>query len=294
MDSENRSVAFVAMKFDSDHWRDKRYIVIKEELDQAGFDCVRADQINTSGSVVDEVCRLLKDAKLVIIDSSGDSQSVSYEIGYCHGIGRPADTTLLLRSDANIPFNYRHFRHRVYKDLRHLRQLIRDYLKLSEPIMDEMYGYAFTFEFSEQAYIDYIYDGAACIFDALATLNFTGRAECYAGEQFSSGERLFTVGLVLRLPGRKPTPTYKWWQKVVRFVSASAAKSQGRIKLDTQLSELASKRGMKAWFPQCGGAEFVDGSVARLIGGEASVQDSSFFSTWMRSANRNSEATLVE
>jgi len=180
MDTGNRPVAFVAMKFDSDHWRDKRYRVIREELEQAGFDCMRADQINTSGSVVDEVCRLLKDAKLVIIDSSGDSQNVSYEVGYCHGIGRPTTATLLLRSDANIPFNYRHFRHRVYKDLRHLRRLIRDYLKVPEPIVDEMYGYAFTFEFSEQAHAGYIYDGATCIFDALTQANSLARVSVYS------------------------------------------------------------------------------------------------------------------
>jgi len=294
MNNDARPVAFVAMKFDSDHWRDKRYIIIREELDKAGFDCLRADQISTSGLVVDEVCRLLKEAKLVVIDSSGDSQSVSYEIGYCHGIGRPANTTLLLRSDSNIPFNYRHFRHRVYRDVRHLRRLIRDYLNLSEPILDGMYGYAFTFEFSEKASHDYIYDGAACIFDSLRELSFSGRAECYSIEHFGLGERLFTIGLVLRLPGRKTTPECTWWRKISQLVSKSADKSNGRITLDQMLSEMAAKGSLKDTFLPCGAAEFVNGSVTRLIGSEGSEQDLSFFSLWVRSSDQESEVPVTK
>ncbi len=269
------------MKFDGDHWRDKRYIAIREELEQAGFKCLRSDEINTSGQIVDEVCRLLNDAALVVIDSSGDSHSVSYEIGYCHGIGRPAEKTLLLRGDANIPFNYRHFRHRVYRDLRHLRRLVRDYLRLSEPLQDDMYGYVFSFEFSDQAKLDYIYDGAVCVFNALKKLNFTGRAECYSAERYEFPGRVFTVGIVLRLPGRKPTPNYAWWQKVVRLASAAAANSKGRIKLDTMMSELAEKRAMKAWLVPCGAAEFVGGQIDKIIGGEGD-EDSSFFVYWDR------------
>ena len=281
MEMDNRPVAFVAMKYDTDHWNDKRYAAISEELENAGFLSLRSDQINTSGPVVDEVCRLLKEAALVVIDSSGDSQSVSYEIGYCHGANRPADKTLLLRSDANIPFNYRHYRHRVYKDIRHLRRLIRDYLKLSEPILDTMYGYAFTFQYSEQAHFGYIYEGAACIFDALQELKFTGKAECYSGERYEFGGRIFTVGMALRIPGRKMTPDYEWWRRVVHLVSDSAKQTQGRIMLHESSCELAEKAAIKAYNIYCGAAEFENGNAIRLIGEVNSENDSSFFSKWI-------------
>lgn len=98
-----KPIAFVAMKFDSDHWSDRRYLAIKEELQNAGFTCLRADEIRTSGQVLEEVCRLLKEASLVLIDSTGDSHNVSYEIGYCHGAGRPSERTLLIRCDSDIP-----------------------------------------------------------------------------------------------------------------------------------------------------------------------------------------------
>ena len=60
MTDNHRPTAFVAMQFESDHWRDKRYVAIREELEHAGFSCVRADELKTSGPVVDAPiqCRL--------------------------------------------------------------------------------------------------------------------------------------------------------------------------------------------------------------------------------------------
>ena len=126
--------AFVAMKFTTDPWRDKTYLAIREVLENAGYDCIRADEIRTSGPAVDEVCRLLREADLVVIDSSGDSHNVSYEIGYCHGVDRPADRTILLKNSDSLPFNYQHYRHSVYRDTRHLRRLLRGHLGMIEPI----------------------------------------------------------------------------------------------------------------------------------------------------------------
>ncbi len=282
MDDKERPVAFVAMKFDNDHWRDKRYLAIREELENAGFSCVRADEINTSGYAVDEVCRLLKEADLVVIDSSGNSPNVSYEIGYCHGIGRSPRKTLLLSSDPDIPFNYRQYRYRVYKDLRHLRRLVRDYLKIYEPITDDMYGYAFGFEYSESVGFGYILEGAICVFEALQQKGFTGRAECYSAEHFYTGERLFTVGLVLRQPGKNPTPNYKWWKALSVLVSGFADKKEGRIRFDSDTSELASKRAMKHDFLPSGVAEFNEGSITRLLEYDPEYGDSSFFAAWVK------------
>ena len=90
-------IAFVAMKFDGNHWNDKRYIAISEVLEEVGYAPLRANQIKTSKPIVEEVCDLLENSELVIIDSSGDSHSVSYEIGYCHDVGRSKDKTILIR-----------------------------------------------------------------------------------------------------------------------------------------------------------------------------------------------------
>src|SRR5437763_12793398 len=132
--AKKQRIAVVAMRFSGDDWNDKNYLAIKEVAEEAGCKCIRADEIPTSGAVVDEVCTYLRDADLVVIDSSGDSHSVSYEIGYCHGVQRPPQRTILLRDSANLPFNFQHYRHRVYRDSRHLRKLIRDFLAVYEPL----------------------------------------------------------------------------------------------------------------------------------------------------------------
>ena len=272
--------AFVAMKFGPNHWKDKKYIAIREELEVVGYKCTRADEIRTSGAVVDEVCKLLRDAELVVIDSSGDSHSVSYEIGYCHGIGRSPDTTLLLRDNTGLPFNYQHYRHRVYRDLRHLRRLIRDYLGTSEPLSVDQYGYVFGFEFKPETF-DYILHGAYCVFEALREAKFSGRCECYAAERFEIPGRIFTVGVMLRCPGRKPIPDHAWWRKLQKAIARHSTTYKDSIKLADDLYELARKRTMiDALLPR-GVAEFSDGDLVRLVGSS----DDSFLRSYLENKN---------
>ncbi|HEV8000087.1 MAG TPA: hypothetical protein VGP63_09415 [Planctomycetaceae bacterium] len=279
MSYKNRPLAFVAMRFRDDHWRDKSYVPIREELEAAGYQVLRADELRTSGAIVEEVCRLLKEADLVVLDDSGDSHSVSYELGFCHGVGRDPGKTLLLRNTPQIPFNYQHYRHRVYKDVRHLRRLLRDFLSISEPLTDDMYGYAFTFEYSDSAVSGYIMDGAETIIDALLETEFTGRCEIFAGEQVALPDRLFTIGAAVRLRGKTNTPSYATWMKLVVRTAELTRRFNGRIQLDQQLSELADKRGMKAWFPYCGAAEIRDGQIVTILD---TTDDGNFFDSYIR------------
>jgi hypothetical protein len=206
----------------------------------------------------------LRESDLVVIDSSGDSHSVSYEIGYCHGIGRPTHKTILLRDNAQLPFNYRHYRHRVYRDARHLRRLLRDYFAISQPLRDDQYGYTFTFDFSGTAHFGYIMDGAACIFTALREEKFTGRCECWSMEHFGR-DRMFSVGIMLRRPKSPPTPDYDFWQRVTAKVESLAAKTNGRIAFDTLSSELAQKRAMRDSMLWCGAAQFASGEIVHVL-----------------------------
>jgi hypothetical protein len=267
------------MQFTNDHWRDKRYIAIQEELNHAGFSCVRADEIKTSGPVVDEVCRLLREADLVVIVSTGDSHSVSYEIGYCHGVGRAGDSTLLLRDNSDIPFNYRHYRHRVYRDLKHLRRLVRDYLKIYEPLSPEQYGFTFSFSFS--GHYGYIQNGAFCIFEALRQGQFTGRCECYSVERFTLGN-FFCVGVMLRRQNRPAIPDYDWWTKLQESVAQIHTKFKDSITLEPELCEMAMKSAMTASFLPCGIAEFTDGHVSRILGSDVD----SFFRSYQDSLKK--------
>lgn len=214
--------AFIAMRFSDDPWRDKVYLAIREELEKANYKCIRSDEIRTSGPVVDEVCRLLAEADLVVIDSSGDSHSVSYEIGYCHGIGRSSDSTLLLKDNAELPFNYRHYRHRVYRDVRHLRRLVRDYLGLIEPIRPDALGRVYSFDFSEDATYGYIFDGAKCVCLTPFAISSTQDAVSVTRPRdFNGAESLLWVSCCVQVIGRRNLQTNsggswgKWLNRTV-------------------------------------------------------------------------------
>ena len=275
--------AFIAMKFTKDPWHDKVYVAIRDVLEPAGYNCIRADEIRTSGPIVEEECRLLREADLVIIDSSGDSHSVSYEIGYCHGFGRPADRILLLRKDDNLPFNYRHYRHRVYRDNRHLKRLICQFLGLIEPIRAQALGYTYSFDFSSEARHGYILDGAVCVFDALAELNFTGRCECFSVERFYWG-RVFLIGVMLRPSNKQAEPTPEFWKKLYDRIEKYSKRYSQKITLTRNGSEYATKMAMEASMIFCGAAQFKKGCVDQLF----TIDDEgegSFISSWQELKN---------
>ena len=50
MEYEDRPTAFVAMKFENDHWRDAKYLAIREELEKCGYQVCISDEIKTSSA----------------------------------------------------------------------------------------------------------------------------------------------------------------------------------------------------------------------------------------------------
>ena len=46
--------AFIVMEFTKDPWHDKVYAAIRDVLEPAGYNCIRADEIRTSGPIVEE------------------------------------------------------------------------------------------------------------------------------------------------------------------------------------------------------------------------------------------------
>lgn len=206
--------AFVAMKFTRPPEQDPVYQRIRKPLREAGYVVTRADEIRTSGAVVDEVCTRLRESELVILDSTGDSHSVSYEIGYCHGIGRSADSTLLLkRAASDIPFNYRHFRHRTYASLPGLEKEIRTFLGLSSPIPGSALANTITFEVPPRA-TPSVGDIEACTIRAARDFRMSGRLEAH----FSGGYLHVVQDGEVREAFFRRTPT-QWMKLLVLHVA---------------------------------------------------------------------------
>ncbi len=253
------------MKFDDDPWNDARYLIIRDVAEDAGYRVIRADEITTSGAVVDEVCRLFRESALVILDTTGDSLSVSYELGYCHGINRDPAQMILLRKGVgkDIPFNYKHFRFRCYRDLRHLRRLLQEWFGLLRPLSDGSYGYAFPFTIAPGAGI-FGREVADTFLSAFESLSVSGRIEYYAGDSFVSGIE-YVVCIGHRPSRKKDQLDLRDWQRIADHVQTHVNKRHAHVTLLREFCELGELQSFKHYYLYCGAAEFVGGKPVRTI-----------------------------
>lgn len=122
---------FVMMPFGA--WFDRYYAEIYvPAIKEAGFEPVRADELFTTGSVVEQIWEQIEKAKLLLADLSGKNPNVFYELGLSHAARKPVVFTAAQVDD--VPFDLRHLRVIIY-DIREpewaarLRKSIADYLR---------------------------------------------------------------------------------------------------------------------------------------------------------------------
>jgi hypothetical protein len=122
---------FVMMPFGE--WFDRYYQEIYvPAIKDAGFEPVRADELFTTGSVVEQIWDQIEKAKLLLADLSGKNANVFYELGLAHAARKPVVFTSSSTDD--VPFDLRHLRVIIY-DIREpewatrLRKSISDYLR---------------------------------------------------------------------------------------------------------------------------------------------------------------------
>lgn len=78
------------------------------------FNPLRADDIFTSSSIVEDIWEHINRAKLIISDVSGKNPNVFYELGIAHTIGK--DVIIITQNKDDIPFDLRHIRYFLYVD----------------------------------------------------------------------------------------------------------------------------------------------------------------------------------
>jgi hypothetical protein len=122
---------FVMMPFGE--WFDRYYQEIyAPAIKEAGYEPVRADELFTTGSVVEQIWEQIEKAKLLLADLSGKNANVFYELGLAHAARKPVIFTAAVVED--VPFDLRHLRVIIY-DIREpewaprLRKSIADYLR---------------------------------------------------------------------------------------------------------------------------------------------------------------------
>jgi hypothetical protein len=124
-------------------------------IKEAGFEPIRADELFTTGSVVEQIWEQIQKAKVLLADLSGKNANVFYELGLAHAAKKPVVFTSAVVED--VPFDLRHLRVIIY-DIREpewaprLRKSISDYLRNAMKEPEKSIPHPFRFlEETEQA-----------------------------------------------------------------------------------------------------------------------------------------------
>jgi hypothetical protein len=130
----NTGLCFILMPF-TEPWSDRVYKrLIKQNIEDLGLQCLRADNLNGS-IIIEDIWTSINQAAIIISDVTNKNPNVMYEMGIVHTLGKPS--ILLTQDIANTPFDFRHLRHNVYQDNIEGFEIFGDKLK---KIIKEMYA----------------------------------------------------------------------------------------------------------------------------------------------------------
>lgn len=87
--------------------------VIKPAIEAFGLDCVRGNEIYSEQSIVHDIWKSIRAARIVVAELSGRNPNVLYEVGLAHALGKPI--ILLTRNQDDVPFDLKSLRY-VYYD----------------------------------------------------------------------------------------------------------------------------------------------------------------------------------
>lgn len=82
--------------------------IIKPAAKAAGLEARKADEIYSTGPIIQDIWRQIWEAPVVIADVTEKNPNVNYELGICHTLGVP--TVIITQSLNDVPFDYRHRR----------------------------------------------------------------------------------------------------------------------------------------------------------------------------------------
>lgn len=101
-------------------------LIVLPAVEKFGFDVVRADKIAGTGSITEDVLRLVQESELCIVDLTGHNPNVFYECGRRHETGRPY--IQLIEHKDRIPFDLAGIRTIKYQlaDARTVRKAVTE------------------------------------------------------------------------------------------------------------------------------------------------------------------------
>lgn len=108
---EISNTCFVIMPFHS-LFESEYERVIRPAIEEAGLECVRGDEIYTEQTIVQDIWKSIRNARVIVAELSGRNPNVMYETGLAHAIGKPI--IMLTREQQDVPFDLRSLRYIYY------------------------------------------------------------------------------------------------------------------------------------------------------------------------------------
>jgi tetratricopeptide (TPR) repeat protein len=96
---------------------DKTYrIIIRKAVEEAGLECIRADDVIHAGTIDKPMYQLLLEADVVVADLSTSNANAIYELGVRHAL-KPHTTIVIAEKQFKFPFDLGHLLIRPYEHL---------------------------------------------------------------------------------------------------------------------------------------------------------------------------------
>lgn len=131
-----KNKCFVIMPFKSEF--DLLYGNLKESLEIAGYNCIRADDISGSTAIMNKILCEMLSAQFIIADLTTLNANVFYELGIAHSFKDAKNVVIIKRKNEKCPFDLSHLSYIEYSEnnLKYLTSKIINYLNEVKYISD--------------------------------------------------------------------------------------------------------------------------------------------------------------
>ena len=190
------------MPFNSDF--DYIYGVIKQNLNDNGFICNRADEISGSKPILNKILMEILKSRYIIADLTNYNPNVFYELGIAHSFKDAQNILMIKQKNSKIPFDLTHLTYIEYdsKNLRFLTATIRKFIQENKYVSDfhetlNLCGITNLICESREKFIDYLqeYFGADIV---MITNILNDRSDIYNDEELIKFYKNYE-SLILRL-----------------------------------------------------------------------------------------------
>lgn len=118
---------FVVMKFGDPRLDSMYSLVIKPVVEKFGYSALRIDEVQSSGSITDEILKFIERSAIVLADLTDERPNCYYEAGYAHALGK--ELILSIRAASTIPFDLAGRRFIIWDTEKELRDALELRLK---------------------------------------------------------------------------------------------------------------------------------------------------------------------